>query len=166
MFREVRLPEEINGQLFLYRMPGTAHDLESELKLVADHGIGRIICLPTLDEIERRSPEYALAIARGKVPARVIRLPVEDFNVPEDGVKFARVARETADAVRAGGSVLVHCAAGIGRTGMFATLTLYYLGLDLDQALERVREAGSNPEAARQLEFIRSVIAPDRDGDD
>ena len=59
-----------------------------------------------------------------------------------------------ADTVRAGGVVLVHCAAGIGRTGTAAACVLKALGLEADEALARVRSAGSNPQNAEQSGLV------------
>jgi len=50
--------------------------------------------------------------------------------------------------------VLVHCAAGIGRTGTVAACLLKRLGVPTAVALRRVREAGSNPESALQSGLI------------
>ena len=57
-------------------------------------------------------------------------------------------------ALRGGESVLLHCAAGIGRTGTAAACVLKQLGLDNDSALARVRQAGSNPENALQSGLV------------
>jgi protein-tyrosine phosphatase len=59
-----------------------------------------------------------------------------------------------ADDLRAGESVLLHCAAGIGRTGTAAACVLKSLGLTRDEALERVRAAGSDPQSAAQSGLI------------
>jgi protein-tyrosine phosphatase len=53
-----------------------------------------------------------------------------------------------------GQNVLLHCAAGIGRTGTAAACVLKRLGLPVDEALQRVREAGSNPETAVQSGLV------------
>ena len=57
-------------------------------------------------------------------------------------------------ALRAGESVLLHCAAGLGRTGTAAACVLKALGLETREALQRVREAGSNPQNAEQSGLV------------
>ena len=47
-----------------------------------------------------------------------------------------------------------HCAAGIGRTGTVAACVLKQLGLGSEQALQQVRDAGSNPQSALQSGWI------------
>ena len=56
--------------------------------------------------------------------------------------------------MRAGDAVLLHCAAGLGRTGTAAACVLKALGLDAQEALQRVRDAGSNPQNAEQSGLV------------
>jgi protein tyrosine/serine phosphatase len=50
--------------------------------------------------------------------------------------------------------VLMHCAAGLGRTGTAAACLLKALGLEAGEALQRVRDAGSNPQNAEQSGLV------------
>jgi protein-tyrosine phosphatase len=50
--------------------------------------------------------------------------------------------------------VMLHCAAGLGRTGSTAACVLKALGLETDDALQRVRDAGSNPQNAQQSGLV------------
>jgi protein-tyrosine phosphatase len=70
--------------------------------------------------------------------------------VPEDRAAFRREVQHIANALRLGDAVLLHCAAGMGRTGSTAACVLKALGLDTEEALQRVRDAGSNPQNAQQ----------------
>lgn len=54
-----------------------------------------------------------------------------------------------------GARIFIHCRAGIGRTGMFATAVLMCAGKSFQSALLAVRRAGSNPETERQMEFLQ-----------
>jgi protein-tyrosine phosphatase len=58
--------------------------------------------------------------------------------------------------VRRGESVIVHCAAGIGRAGSFATALCVMSGMDLDVAIAHVRRhrPGAGPEAGEQREVL------------
>lgn len=56
--------------------------------------------------------------------------------------------------IRQGGTVLLHCAAGVGRTGTAAVCILLTLGLPLHEAYGLVRSAGSGPETPEQRRFV------------
>jgi atypical dual specificity phosphatase len=79
---------------------------------------------------------------------------MQDFGLAEALQTYRAGIDEVAATVRAGGVVLLHCAAGIGRTGTSAACLLKRLGAPTAVALQRVREAGSNPESALQQGLI------------
>jgi protein-tyrosine phosphatase len=61
-----------------------------------------------------------------------------DINAPLDAVRAA--LKDGKAALAAGGAVIVHCSAGIHRTGMFGYALLRVAGLDRDAALEKLHE--------------------------
>jgi protein-tyrosine phosphatase len=116
--------------------------------------LAQVVCLTPRSEIAQLSPHYEAAVAAGTTPFRWLHLPIGNFGVPADAAGFRREVRQLADALRAGDAVLLHCAAGIGRTGTAAACVLKALGLPGDEALTRVREAGSNPQNAQQSGLV------------
>jgi protein-tyrosine phosphatase len=81
-------------------------------------------------------------------------VPMRNFGLPEDAASFRRDITRIADAVRNGDGVLLHCAAGMGRTGSAAACVLKALGLAAEEAVARVRAAGSNPQNAQQSGLV------------
>jgi protein-tyrosine phosphatase len=79
---------------------------------------------------------------------------MQNFGLPQDVPAFRAGIAQAAAALAAGESVMIHCAAGIGRTGSAAACVLKQLGLSADEAVERVRDAGSNPETAVQSGLV------------
>jgi protein-tyrosine phosphatase len=154
--RHVDLPSEVPGRLFLHSMPGRYETFEEARDAITASGVKHVVCLTPDDEIRHRSPEYAAAIADG-LPWRHVPLPVPDFGIPGDPDAFRATAQSIAQSLRDGENVLVHCAAGIGRTGTFAVAVLCQLGVPLRDAQVRVRAAGSSAESDVQRRFLELV---------
>ena len=113
-----------------------------------------VVCLTPRSEIAELSPAYHAAIVQGSVPFRWSHLPMRNFGVPEDPANFRREVGQIAQALRQGETVMLHCAAGIGRTGSTAACVLKALGLSTEEALQRVLDAGSNPQNAQQSGLV------------
>jgi protein-tyrosine phosphatase len=153
-FRAVVLPHEVTGSLWLGSMPGRFEAWTDFEATARRHQWALVVCLTPRSEVAELSPAYHTAVAQGKVPFRWMNLPMRNFGVPEDTDGFRRDVREIAGALRRGDAVMLHCAAGIGRTGSTAACVLKALGLPSGDALQRVRDAGSNPENAKQSGLV------------
>jgi protein-tyrosine phosphatase len=153
-FRRVELPAGVPGALWLSSMPGR-FDAWSEFQREATaSGLKMVVCLTPRDEVRELSPVYHAAIARGGTPYEWVHLPVPNFGVPQHRDEFRRGIARIAKALRAGEPVMMHCAAGLGRTGSAAACVLKALGLSTSEALQRVQDAGSNPQNAAQSGFV------------
>jgi protein-tyrosine phosphatase len=113
-----------------------------------------VLCLTPRDEIAGAAPAYHRAVVEGKLPFRWLNLPMRNYGLPLDMPGFRDGIAQAGTALRGGDAVLLHCAAGMGRTGTAAACLLKHLGLDTDEALRRVRAAGSNPENAVQSGLV------------
>jgi protein-tyrosine phosphatase len=153
-FRSVELPRDIPGKLWLASMPGRFEAWSAFEAQAAHDGLALVVCLTPRDEIAELSPAYHAAVLRGRMPFRWMSLPVRNFGVPQDSATFRRQVAEIAQALQQGDAVLLHCAAGIGRTGSTAACVLKALGLPTEQALQRVLDAGSNPQNAQQSGLV------------
>jgi len=87
----------------------------------------------------------------------VIHVPVEDFSVPEPGA-FQEPIRKVIKAARFGKSVVIHCQAGLGRTGMFAAcLAKAILDLSGEEAVRWVRRYVPDAvQTAQQFRFVEN----------
>ena len=152
--RRVVLPLEVPGSLWLGSMPGRFEPWSAFATQAHRAKLAAVVCLTPRSELAELSPAYHRAVTQGTVPFRWINLPMPNFGVPDDAAAFRREVRQIAAALRNGDSVLLHCAAGMGRTGSTAACVLKALGLSTEEALERVRDAGSNPQNAQQSGLV------------
>lgn len=116
--------------------------------------LGVVVCLTPRSELAELSPHYHSTIAQGTFPYRWLNVPMPNFGVPDDAAGFRRDVQEIVRVLERGDAVMLHCAAGIGRTGSTAACVLKALGLGTEEALQRVRDAGSNPQNAQQSGLV------------
>ena len=147
--RPLPLPAGVPGRLWLHSMPGRLEPWHQFERMAEQAGLNRIVCLTPWDEVERLAPDYGRAI-HNRPPWTWQALAMQDFGLHDDAQAFREGVNEIVAALHQGESVLLHCAAGIGRTGTTAACVLKSLGLELETALHAVRRAGSNPQSALQ----------------
>lgn len=152
--RPVALPPEVPGSLWLSSMPGRFSAWPSFEAEARRARLAWVVCLTPTQEVAQLSPQYHAAIAQGTLQFRWTSLPMPNFGVPDDAPAFRADIGRIAGALRNGDAVMLHCAAGLGRTGTAAACVLKALGLDADDAMARVRAAGSNPQNAQQSGLV------------
>jgi ADP-ribosyl-[dinitrogen reductase] hydrolase len=133
-------------------------DLAADLDAIAAWGAAAVVTLMRTREV--RTPPL-VELRRG-IEARTMawyHLPVHDGSVPDD--RFEAAWREAGGRLRQilgeGRSVLLHCRAGLGRSGMIAARLLVELGENPRVAMERVR--GARPGAIETSAQERYVLA-------
>jgi protein-tyrosine phosphatase len=119
-------------------------------------GRGTLLSLVEAQEFARLGvPDFAEQVARTSL--RWLHVPIADMATPGTDALAAWRAQRGAlgDALQRGDRVLVHCAAGLGRTGMLVARLLVDAGLASDEAIARVRRSRPGTiETAAQARFV------------
>jgi predicted protein tyrosine phosphatase len=152
--RPVEMPPAVPGQLWLGSMPGRFEAWSAFEQQAQRSGLALVVCLTPRAELAELSPAYHAAVTAGRLPFRWQEVAMRNFGLPQEPAAFRRDIQQIADTLRRGDSVLLHCAAGMGRTGTAAACVLKALGLDTQEALDHVRAAGSNPQNAEQSGLV------------
>jgi len=158
MLRSVALPDDLTtGRLHLCSMPGRFESMDVFLREIEDARVAHVLCLVSDDEIEKKSPDYLLSLHGDGLPVDVLRCDIPDYRVPDDPDTLIQALDEVIGYLNDGKSVVIHCAAGHGRTGMISVLLLTRMGLPLERAMEIIGDAGSAPDTQEQEEFVRRL---------
>lgn len=143
------------GTLILGPMPKD----EETVGRIAQSGIDAVLTLATAEELS----EYGVPHMHDVFLKHAVswtHFPIRDFDIPSDVDTRAWSALETILAARLknGGSVLIHCRAGFGRSGMMAARLLMACGSTPDDAVETVRNARPGTiETPAQLDWARNA---------
>ncbi len=153
--RQVELPSSLSGRLYLSGMPGRYGSLAEDLVDAETACVTRLVCLAPRDEIEKKSPAHGDALKDGALPWAVEEFPIADYGVPDDRGRFSRFVTHLVDLLRSGERLLMHCGAGVGRTGTVAICVLMAAGCQQQEAVDAVRKAGSGPETPDQHALLQ-----------
>ena len=142
---------EGTGRLFVTNFSAVGPDPQAALDRV---GASVLVCMLTTREIELRYPEYGGWLESHSDEAdspRALWLPTPDGGVTSDDPVLKVVASVVA-ALERGDSVLVHCGAGMARTGVIGILTMVAFGADPATAAVDFRAArpGGGPDGPPQ----------------
>lgn len=159
ILRPLPLPQGVPGQLSLSAMPGRFEPLTAFLAAAAQVGPTGIICLANDTEIVTKSTDYALARQLGTLPLPIQNHPIPDYGLPQNREAFLSLILRLCADLYQGKRLILHCAAGIGRTGLVAHQILMSLGTEPSLAQEEVNRAGSGAETALQEEFCGRAVA-------
>jgi len=155
-FRNLPLPAGVKGKLYLHSMLGRATPYDDDISELVSKGIATVIRLTSDEETEKNSPQYWNAIKKKKTQWKELKFPIRDYGIPEDLDAFKSFIETIVSMLSEGQGMLLHCAAGIGRTGTVACAILIQLGVKLEDAGRIVGEAGSYAEDKTQVDFLKT----------
>jgi protein-tyrosine phosphatase len=148
------------GRVYRGPMPFGPYDSDGLLfQVYRANAISTVVVLAEAEECLRKTGQDLLAFYREQ-GLEVIHCPIPDLAIPQ-WQPFEDALLGVSEKARTGQNTVVHCSAGIGRTGFFmACLAHQLLGLDGDSAILWVRQAiPTAVETKEQKQFVREFCA-------
>jgi protein-tyrosine phosphatase len=144
---------------FLAIMARPSIDVTEPASVLNISRLGITLVVSLLEPNEAR--DLGLEAERSEVKALAMEFmsfPIPDMGLPPSIEDFASITRLLCKQISAGINTLVHCRAGIGRSGLFAAGVLLHTGMDPDQAFTHVsRMRGIRvPETPEQHDWLTS----------
>lgn len=153
----VPLPTAI-GELWLCGKHAIGPDVHAVMADIgADIRATTVVCLTERFELADRYPDYVEWLDANS-GARSIWFPIPDLHAP-DIEAVLTLAADLRERLAGGETVLVHCAAGIGRAGTVAACLLITMGMSRDDALAHVgrHRPMAGPEVGAQRMLVDTV---------
>ena len=142
----------------IMQCPSGGEDLDRDLGELRAAGVDVLASMMEPKEATRFGlADEAAACRRHGI--EFFSFPVPDHGTPASAEEAVAFANAMAAQVRAGHGVVFHCFAGIGRSATMALVTLRVLGIELNDAVGRLRRARGLdvPETDAQLRWVASL---------
>ncbi len=146
-----------SGVLAVMAKPVAGEWIDEEFSGLYDAGIRQVVSL--LEDHEAfelgLAAEDALCEKHG---LHFISFPIPDRGLPASVLDFSALARSIYHETAGGKNSVIHCRAGIGRTGLLAAGVLLHAAFDVNEAFEHIskRRGIEVPDTEEQREWLAS----------
>lgn len=143
------------GFIAVMAKPVAGEWIEDEFRGIAQFGISRMVSLLETHEIR----DLGLLTAPDLCAANQINFmhyPIKDRGLPSPFSATQKLVTQLHDDILKGNNTVIHCRAGIGRTGLLAAAVLIRHGLDANAALAMISKARgvSVPDTEEQIDWL------------
>lgn len=154
---------EVQGRFRLTQSPCPrgGDELLVDLRKLKAEGVDVVVSLLTHDDEIAFGLESEGETARS-IGLEFVNFPITDHTVPDEPQPALELVDRIVGMLEAGRGVLLHCYAGIGRSGLIAIATLLKTGFDLEDARRRASLARNLPvpETYEQVEWLKAHVIP------
>jgi protein-tyrosine phosphatase len=144
-----------SGFLAVMAKPVSGEWIEDEFRGIAHEGVHQIVSLLEQQEAYEVGlhDEKALTEKNGM---EFVSFPIQDRGLPHSVKEFKNLIMHLYHQIAGGKNTVIHCRAGIGRTGVVAAGLLIQCGFDPDQALTHIsRKRGVQvPDTIEQRDWL------------
>ena len=130
---------------------------QSDIDAISEWGANGVLCLVEPHELKMLKVEH-LPKAVQDAGMWWLQLPIMDMDIPTQDFEdqWAVEGERIRHALRIGERIIIHCYAGLGRTGMIAARILVEFGIDPETAIKLVREGNRRRiQTKEQALFVR-----------
>ena len=151
-----------SGSLAITPHPSSGSSLRSDVECWAESGINTVVSLLTdTEEKELALSNEKTVVAEHGMNFRSFAVP--DRRVPQDLGAFCDLATEIAHLIGRKRRIVVHCWAGIGRSGLLASAVLVLMGHDPKTVFDLVSKVRgeSVPDTQDQVSWFLDKVVPE-----
>lgn len=133
---------EINGAIGICHCPGLhCHTVYEDIEVIKDWGADFIISLLEDEEYQFYGVRELNNSRLKGIPR--LSLPIKDGSFPDSKWerRWLTYGNQVHKLLDTGGQLFIHCAGGLGRSGLVASIILIEFGLSSTEAIAKVRKA-------------------------
>jgi protein-tyrosine phosphatase len=146
------------GEIALSRMPGSVTHIDEDVAEIVALNCACVLTLSPQEELIRHGADRlsSLLVDEG---IEWLHFPIDDYAVPlpSQDQAWSQLSKRLHHHLNNNLTILIHCYAGIGRSGMIALRLLVEQGVNPDEALNQIRNV--RPGAVEQPAQYEWAIA-------
>lgn len=144
-----------SGSLSVMAKPVAGEWIEDEFSGIARWGIDRIVSLLEFTESKELGLETEEEIAK-RFGIDFVAYPIKDRGLPNSISEYLRFTKELYHDAASGLNTVIHCRAGIGRTGIIAAGVLLHCGFEPLEAFDHIskKRGVQVPDTQEQIDWV------------